>query len=790
MNWQIGPFVRTAVRSLRNRTGYAVTNVAGLSVGLAIAFLIVLYIQFELSYDGFHAKADRLYRVSVQSKERGAVTGDNPEFTPPLGPAMKAEFPEVENYARLSTLRPAYVSRTSVEALKVEGIAFVDSTLFDLFSFSLARGDARTALARPFSIVLTRDLAGRLFGGSDPVGQVVKLDNENPYTVTGVVDPPPANSQIQFEALVSFSTLYRLPDLFLDWNGGNQYITYVLLAEHTQPEAVERRFPDLMWKSINKQLSGIGVSYEPYLQPLKEVHLRYNADSASLRGDLYIFGAIALLILFIACVNFVNLAVAQAVPRSREVGIRKVLGAGRWSLIAQFLGESFLLSGIAVALALLLLELLSGAFGELTGRDLSPGSWLTVPMLGTLFGISLVVSLSSGLYPALYLSSMDAVRTLKGGTASFKRTSRNILVVLQFAISIGLVIGTIVIGRQLEFVRSKDLGFDRSNLLVLPLVGGEAQGRYGPLKSALAQLPGVVSVCASSDVPHDGFTSNGYFPQGSLSPMMIHVVDADEAFLSTYAIAMSQGRSFTGASAAEKDGYLINETLARELHWKDPVGKTIRRNGDHVVIGVVKDFHYATLHDKIEPLIITNRAWLDRFQDVSIRVRAGDMRAQLGAIREVWARVMPSSPFNYFFLDETFDRAYRREEQFRSMLGWASLVAILIASMGLLSLVTLSVRQRTKEIGIRKVLGASVAGIIGMLSREYVGLIMLANLFAWPVAAYVMNAWLENFAYRTTLPWWAFLVAGAAALVAALAAVGVQSFRAATSNPVEALRYE
>lgn len=784
-----GNSFRGAFRNMKNHRAYAITNVAGLSVGLAVAFLIVLDIRFELSYDRFHEKVDRLYRVSVLARKQGSIEGDSPQFTPPIGPAMKAGFPEVAKYARISTLRPAYLSLRD-QALKVEGIAYADSTFFDLFSFTLLNGNARTALALPFSIVLTADLADRFFGDANPLGQTLKLDNDHVYTVTGVAQSPPANSHIQFDALISFSTLYSLPNLFLDWNGGNQYITYVLLSGNARPEDVQARFPGLMWKSINKQLSGVGVSYEPYLQPMKDIHLRYDPDSDSVRTNLYVIGAIAFLILFIACVNFVNLAIAQAVPRSREVGIRKVLGASRTSLVRLFLGESFVLAGVAVLVAIFLLEIMSGVFSQLTGWRLSLVSQLSVPTMGILLALSFLVALASGLYPALFLSSMEAVSTLKGGTATFRKTSRHILVILQFAISIGLGISTMVIGRQMDFVESRELGFKKENMLVLPLIGEEAQTRYEVLKTALSQVPGVVSAAASSDVPSGGFTSNGYFPEGSSTPMMIHVVDVDDAFLSTYGIALARGRGFSGNSPAERDQYLINETLARNLNWNDPIGKTIGRNGSHEVIGMVRDFNFASLHDRIEPLIITRRPWLDRFDDLSIRLKTADVQQTLSSIRDVWKQVAPSSPFNYFFLDDVLDRVYKREQQFQSVLGWSSLFAIVIASLGLLSLVALSVRQRTKEIGIRKVLGASAPGIVGLISREYAKLILAANVIAWPVAAYLMNAWLADFAYRIGLPWWAFVAAALVALAAALLAAGIQSVRAALANPVDALRYE
>jgi putative ABC transport system permease protein len=780
---------RSTLRRMRNHKAYTITNIAGLSVGLAIAFLIVGYIQCELSYDKFHEKGGRLYRISVVHKKQGTIIGESSEFTPPIGPAMRTEFPEVENYARISTLRPAYLSYKT-RVLRIEGIAFADSTLFDLFSFTLLEGNPRRALAEPFSIVLTKEFAVRFFGDTSPIGQTMTLDNDRVYTVTGVMQRPPVNSHIQFDALISFSTLYRLPNLFLGWDGGNQYITYVLLNRNAAAGNVQRRFPDFMWKNINSQLSGVGVSIEPSLQPLPDIHLWHNPDSRSVRTNMYVFAAIALLILFIACVNFINLAVAQAVPRSREVGIRKVLGATRGSLVRQFLAESLVLSGAAVLVALLFVEILSGIVGKLTGQTPWPDVHAGVSTGGVLLGLSLLVALGSGLYPAFYLSSMETVWTLKGGTLTFTKASRNVLVVLQFAISVSLVVSTLIIARQVEFVKTRELGFTKENIVVLHLVGEQAQARSEALKGILSQVPGVVAVAASSDVPYQGFTSNGYFPEGSSTPMMIHVVDVDDAFLATYGIEVVQGRGFTGVSRAEEDAILINETLAQTLNWDEPVGKRIRRGGEHEVIGVVRDFHFATLHDRIAPLIITRRPWLDRFSRLSVRLNTADIQRTMAGIKEAWEHVVPASPFSYFFLDDAFDHLYRREERFLTMFGWFSLLAIIIASLGLMSLVAISVRQRTKEIGIRKVLGASVPGIIGLISTEYAKLVIAATLIAWPAAAYLMNAWLEGFAYRIDLPWWAFFLSGCGALAAALVVIWVQSFRTVMTNPVEALRYE
>ncbi|MCC6398734.1 MAG: ABC transporter permease, partial [Bacteroidetes bacterium] len=748
-----------------------------------------LFIQYERSYDGFHRHSDRLYRIGITHRKGMAVTGEGAEFTPPIGPAMKEEFAEVEEYVRVSTPRPV-----SLDAVgKQTGIGkavFADSTFFTVFDFVLTHGDPRQALAAPFSLVLTETEAARIFGEENPLGKTVTIDNSGVYTVTGVAKDPPANSDVQFEALLSFSTLYRIPGLYLDWNGGNQYITYVLLGEHIDLPRLEAKFPALLWKHINKELSGLGVSIEARLHPIADLRLYHNPGSGALRTNLVVAGAVALLILFIACVNFVNLTTSQALPRAREVGIRKVLGASRGGIIAQFLAESLVVSAVAALLALFFVDLVVGEVGSFMGQPLTVSSLLSPASLAIAVGVILTVAIAGGIYPAMALSSISPAESLKGGGVLLRSAARNVLVTLQFAVAIGLGSATLVVAEQLHFVKSKELGFHKDQVLVLPLLGDESQRKCDVLKSAFATIPGVEGVTASSEVPHNGFTSNGYFPEGSTSPMMIHVVDVDDDFFKVYGLEIVRGRGFVRNLPADGNAILINETLFRALGWEEPLQKFMRRGGDHPIIGVVKDFHFAALHDRIEPLIMTRKPWADRFSVLSVRMNTADVRGTVAAVREAWIRIVPLNAFSYYFLDEAYDQVYRREERFQTMLYWGSGLAMVIATIGLLSLVALSVRQRTKEIGIRKVLGSSSGGIVVLMAKDYTKLLGGANLIAWPAAGYFIERWLERFAYHITLPWWTFLAAGGVAALIALTAVSLQSLRAALANPVKSLRYE
>ncbi|MFQ5772606.1 MAG: ABC transporter permease, partial [bacterium] len=449
-------YFKIAYRNLLKFKAYTLTNVSGLAVGIAATILILLYIQFEISYDKFHEKADSIYRVSIVHKKEGKMELDSPVFTPPMGPAMARDFPEVENFVRITTRRVAYFNYKD-RSIKVMGILHADSSFFDIFSFNLTAGNPRTALVEPYSIVLTKTTASQLFGSDNPVGKTIKLDNKDTYQITGVVDVPPANSHIQFTSLISFSTLYKDPNNFMDWNGGNQYIAYVKLVDSASPEDVERKFPDFMWKYINKQYANYGLKLEPYLQPFKEIHLHYNPYSDARRMNLYIFTAIALLILFIACINFINLATTRATKRAKEVGMRKVLGANKQHLIQQFLGESIIISIIALVFALLLVELLFPLYRELLNRNFDWGIQINLLHVGGLLAIILFVGVVAGSYPALYLSSFQPVNSLKGvfKNKANKARARNVLVVLQFAISITLIFCTILINSQLNFVKSK-----------------------------------------------------------------------------------------------------------------------------------------------------------------------------------------------------------------------------------------------------------------------------------------------------------------------------------------------
>lgn len=784
-------YLKIAFRNLIRYKSHTLINVIGLAVGIAATIFILLYIQFELSFDNFHENSDNIYRVSIIHKHKDAREYDSPQFTPPIGPAMKKDIPEVADFARISVNRTSYL-QSGGHIQKVQGIRHADASLLDIFSFPVIQGNPAKMLVEPFSIVLTQQTAQLIFGTKNAIGEMIKMDDGDLYKVTGIVEKPPENSHLRFNALISFSTLYNQSGWYMNWNGGNQYTTYIKLVAGVKPSVVNGKFPGFLWNYINKDYSTIGIKLEAYLQPVRDIHLFHSESGGLGILKIVILSVIAILILIMACINFINLSTARSGTRAREVGIRKVLGAGKRSLIGQFLIESMIVTTVSFAIAILLVELFHPAYTNLIGYNLKMLNLFDPIQLGALLLIIIIVGIIAGGYPAFYLSTIQPVKSLNGifKSGRTKSKARNSLVVIQFLISITLIIITIVVNKQLSFVRSKDLGFNKEQILVIPLPGEEIQTKSSLLKEEFRRLPAIKNVTASSAVPIRNFTRNGYIPEGYKTPMMIHVVDVDENFLNTFDIQLIQGRNFSPEFATDKNSYLINESLAKALGWGAPIGKNIERNGSHQVIGIVKDFHYATFYNKIKPLIISNKPWANRFLNLSIKIDSENIPETLTSIEDTWKKLIPDKPFKYSFLSESFDNLYRIEQKFEKIFLYFSMIALTIALLGLYSLVSFSTEQRTKEIGIRKVLGASTIKIIKLLSIEFVRLVAIANFIAWPIAWLVAKKLLQHFAYKIDIGIGIFFVAGTLAFMIALITVSYQAYRAAATNPIDCLRYE
>ncbi|NIR50297.1 FtsX-like permease family protein [candidate division KSB1 bacterium] len=791
-------YLKTTVRNLLRFKTYSFINIAGLAVGLACCLLIVFYVQDEFSFDTFHQNSERIYRAIYHIKFGGKDV--KIASTPArLGPLFTRTFPEIESFARYygwGAISPVIVRYGDKKFLE-EGFAYADSTFLSIFSYPLLVGDPDKALSRPNTIVLTETSARKLFGNENPLGEIIQIDNSRTCEVTGVMQDVPSNSHIQFDYLASFVSIRHWSTADEEtWDSAN-FATYFLLGDERSIASLRDKIPAFLEQEFGEDASASGL----FLQPLKDIRL-HSQDIASdyaLRSDVayvYGFSAIAALILLVACTNYMNLATARSARRAKEVGVRKVAGAHRGYLMAQFLGESFLTAMIALLLAIGLVEFVLPSYNALIGKHLDTNYVNNFMTLSIIAAITLLVGFVAGSYPALVLSGFQPVSVLKGEQQRGIRGAqfRKILVIFQFAVSVFLIVGTVVVNNQLQYVRNKKLGFEKDQILVLPFGDRQLQQNREALKGALRQHSNVLNVSAVGAVP--GKVRGGYLVQAEgLSqeeyPLMVGwIVDPD--FIKTIELELAHGRDFTKSPAhTEAYDYILNESAVSKLGWKieEALGETLNLHGRKGrVIGVVKDFHYASLHSAINPLVlfISPRD----FQYLLVKVSPRDISATLDFLSDKWAEFAPHRPFEYQLLDQQFDALYRSEEQLQRFFSIFAALAILIACLGLFGLAAFTAEQRTKEVGIRKVLGASIPSILILLSKEFTRLVMVAIAVASPIAYLVMSNWLADFAYRVELKALTFVVAGTVALTIALATVSFQAIRAALSNPVDALRYE
>lgn len=784
-------YLRSAWRNLTRNPLLSAINLLGLSIGIAAVLLIGMYIQHELSYDRFQKNRGSLYRVGYEFFNAGRSLGQSADFTPPFGPAATSEFPEIRSFCRISEHHESYLANGD-RKIKSTDICYADSSFFTLFSFELHSGNPATVLSAPYSIVLTLPLAQKLFGEENAVGRTIRLDGKENYIVTGIAAEAPGNSQIRYEALVSFSTLYKAPLQYaMDWNGGNQYITYLQLWPNANALVLEKKFPAFLWKNINSLYAKRGMRVDASLQPLMEVHLKYDDDSENTRTNLYVFSIVALLILVISSVNYINLTTASAASRFKEISIRKMAGALRHQLIRQFLGESLLLTFIAFLLSILIVDTSAPVYLRLLGQPIPALTGSISSFLLPASVIILFIGVGAGSYLAFYLSSLNVYQTLKAAAPKGRHALlRKGLIIAQFTITIGLMTCALVVNLQLRYTKNKSLGLDKEHILALPLTGDKTQSLAPMLRYQISSLPGVASVTAVSEIPHDGLSNNGFVPEGSTDALIIHQWDADENMLRTFRLVMVEGNYFSKDRPTEADGYIINQTLARNLGWNHPLGKYISRDGRHPVVGVVQDFIFSSLHEKIGPLIITNRPWQDRYGYLAIRYTSDNPAPLLDQIKNVWHQAAVDAPFEYWFLDEAYDNLYKDEQRFQQVFFDFSGLSILLSLAGIFGLVSLTIRQRTKEIGIRKILGAGMLDITRLTTGPFFRLIVIAALLAIPLSWYYMHKWLQDFAFRITLRWWMFAIAGALALLISLIVVSAQTIRTTKANPIKSLRAE
>ncbi len=797
--------MRISVRNLLKQKIYSFINIFGLAIAIAFCILIFLFVRDEMTHDSFHQNADRLYRVNILSKEDDGSMSTHGLTPPPLGPAFLEEFPEIVHMARF--IKRGDVVNYQGQSSR-ESIALADPDFFNMFSFRLIKGDPQTVLEDRNSVVLREEVAKRFFGNEDPMGKILSIKMGRrffDFTVAGITQDTPQNSSITFDFLVRFDRVrdYTPENLLNQWLGLTT-LTFIELQKGTREAELKNKFPSFIQKhmgaAIQKYRRGDLSAYQVEIQPLREIYLNTKVRSYYVAGSnplySYILGGIALLILIIAAINYMNLAIARSAARFREIGVRKVLGADRRKLMNQFFCESLFFSFISLCLGIALAELFLPAFNNFTSKKLSIGYFTDWTTLSSLFALMFIVGIVSGSYPALFLSGFRPAQVLRshlkiGGKSRFSRG----LVVVQFTLSIFLIISTLIMTRQLNYLRNRDMGIQGEQVAIVP-TQGSPQGTQlvERFRNELGSYRNILGVTGAGMALGNDRSYAVSVVRYQTSKIMAHYFFIDQDFLKTLGLEIIEGRDFAREFTSDpKESVIVNETLVKEMGWDSAVGKQIRtfmgRREPLTIIGVTKDFHFESLHAQIKPAIfyIEPRNPLDF---IYIRLNPDDIPASVGLMESTWKKNAPNFPFMYSFLDEEFHKLYRMEERWQRVVRNTSIFAIIISCLGLFGLSTLAIARRTKEIGIRKILGASVAGLTRMVSMDFLKLVLFANVAAWPLAYYAMNRWLQSFAFRIDIKLWIFLLAAVLAAAIALLTVGYQAMKAAVANPVESLRYE
>jgi len=806
-------FFRITIRNIIRQKVYSIINIAGLAIGIACSIIITAFILHELSYDKFHDKADRIYRLVLNGKiaDEEMVSAWTPV---PLAAALLEDYPEVIDATRLEewdNMLIRYGDQTFLE----DKFMWADSSFFKIFSFKLIEGDPAKVLNEPKTIVVSENMAKKYFGSEDPVGKTLKVFSDTThYLVTGIFENVPVNSHIDFDFVASFISLDKVKST--EWTSNN-LCTYILLSEGSDWKALESKMPEMIHKYVGPEIQQyIGVSIEEWeaagnrygfdLQPLSQIHLDSDIDApfkpTNDKTYIYIFSIIAIFILIIACINFMNLATARSAGRAREVGMRKVAGSGKGLLIRQFLLESFVLTFIALLLGILIVEVLLPYFNNLVDLELNIdylGKWYIIPGL-ILLGI--IVGMLAGSYPAFFLASFKPVAVLTGKLETGTRSSwlRSILVILQFGISVFIIVGTIVVFQQLSYMLNKDLGFNKDQIMVVQRFGEIGRNHIEAFKQEIAKIPGVVASTSSTSVPGypNNYNAHGIEgrPLDQIYLMQVNWCDFD--FLETYGIKLNSGRFLSAEIPSDSLCAIINIQAVKDFNIEDPLntriirpGPTPEENKFMQVAGVVENFHFESLHTTIKPYIFVIRpadwGWIPY---LSIRFEPANINKIINEVEDIWKEYSKDQPFEYFFMDEDFASRYAQEKRTRIIFIIFSILVVFIASLGLFGLVAFTAEQRTREIGIRKVMGASVPRIIWLISKETFILLGIATLIAWPAGWFFCRNWLNGFAFRIDLTIIPFVLSFLIALIIAIVTVSTQAIGASTKNPADALRYE
>lgn len=804
----ISNYFKIAWRSLWNKKAFSAINIFGLAIGLATCILILLFVQSELNYDKFNVNADRIFRVTLNGKIGGREI--NISAAPaPIGPAISGDYPGIESFTRLTT-EGSFLVKYGNEKFKEKRVVFADSNFFSVFSIPLIRGNAKSVLQEPNTMVITETMANKYFGKSDPIGKSMTLGTRGLFRITGICKNVPENSHFHFDFFGSLASV----QLGQKWLSSGAH-TYLLLRKNYPVEKLAAQGPQIVKKYIAPEIQEfLGMSYEEYLrkgdrfgfafQPLTDIHLTSDLEGEfEPNGDIkyvYIFSAIAAFILLIACINFMNLSTAGSANRAKEVGIRKVLGSIQQQLIFQFLTESILITFLALLVAYVLVIAVLPSFNQLASKQFDIQTILNFRMIASAVAGCLLVGLLAGSYPAFFLSAFRPISVLKGKIQMGVRSGwlRNTLVTVQFVVSIGMIIGTIVVYQQLRFIQNKKVGFDKDQVLILQdtyVLGDKSK----VFKEELRKLSQIQDVTLAGYLPA-GDSNSGtdrFLPEnaaGNGSPYRLRTYQIDEDYLSTLGIGLSAGRNFSKSFATDSAAVLVNEAAVKQFGWTNPIGQRIKTVGNgsaesrktYTVVGVAKNFHFESMHQSIAPLIMMYGG--DRLQ-MALRIRTDDMPGLLKTLEKTW-KSQTDSPFSYTFLNERFNKMYESEQRIGALFGIFAGLAVVIACLGLFGLAAFTTLQRTKEIGVRKVLGASVFSIVSLLSKDFLNLIIVAIFIATPLAWYGMNQWLKDFAYKIDIEWWVFALAGLLTVSTALLTISFQSIKAALMNPIKSLKSE
>ncbi len=796
-------------RNLSKNKGLFAINVTGLAMGIATCLIIMLFVVDELSFDRYNAKADQIVRVTLKGKVNGEIIKE--AVTPaPVGPTLKTEFPEVETFTRLRSDRAPKLTVNNTTYRKIR-VAFVDANFFDVFTLQFAKGDPATALAEPNTIVITEDQAEKFFGGDDPINKMIDFNNTGEqYRITGILKNVPSNSHFHFGL---FGSLTGIPHAKENsWLESN-YFSYLVLSEGTNHQNLESKMPGIIKKYMGPQVAQLGMSFEKFtqngneiglfIQPLTDIHLHSDTQNSELEpgGDIksvYIFTAVALFMLLIACINFMNLSTAGATKRNKEIGVKKVLGTNRSQLVQQFLTESFISTAVAMLLAAVLVGISLPLFNQLSGKALEVNFLFSPKVLTALVLLMLLITMLAGSYPAFFLSSVRPIAALKNKVANGGQGKgiRSVLVVFQFIISAGLIFSIIIVNQQMSYIQNKEIGYDRDQLIVLResnLLGNNENAFMNQIMSD----PRVESVTMSAFIPAGPTDQNmtgvyrGQEHESFRRTILYHV---DDQYIPTMGMSLIKGRNFSKLAGIDSLNVIINETSAKTFGLGDnPLGEILTLQTDNsggkksmTVIGVVKDFHFRSMHETIAPLVMINR----RYGGLIIRTKTTEIAELLTNIEDKWKAFHVEEPFSYALLDELYNETYLAEQKMGNILKIFGVLTIFVACLGLFGLVTFTAEQRIKEIGIRKVLGANISEIVSLLSRDMIVLVGISFLVAFPLANYLMNMWLQDFAYKIDIQWWVYAVAGIITLVIAFFTMSFKTIKSALANPVNSLRSE